>query len=148
DQVHELEGAQRLPTLGSLHQLDNVLDQCEVDRVIIAFSRASHQELLSCIRACRDRRIAVDVVPRLFELLDGARSLNQIGGLPLLSIGAPPLTSSARTAKRALDVVLSGAALVVLSPLLLAIAVAIKLDSRGPVFFRQVRAGRKGTEFL
>ncbi len=68
-----------------------MLDAVRVDRVIIAFSRASHQQLLSCIRACRDRRVAVDVVPRLFELLDGARSLNQIGGLPLLSIGAPPL---------------------------------------------------------
>jgi exopolysaccharide biosynthesis polyprenyl glycosylphosphotransferase len=148
DQVHTLNGAQRLPKLGSLEQLDRVLDECDVDRVIIAFSRATHQELLSCIRACRDRRIAVDVVPRLFELLDGARSLNQIGGLPLLSIGAPPLSRSARVAKRALDVVLSGVALLLLSPILLAIAIAIKIDTRGPVFFRQVRAGRGGRKFM
>jgi exopolysaccharide biosynthesis polyprenyl glycosylphosphotransferase len=147
DDVLQLNGAQQLPTLGTLEQLDKVLDECDVDRVIIAFSRASHQELLSCIRACRDRRIAVDVVPRLFELLDGARSLNQIGGLPLLSIGAPPLSGSARAAKRALDIVISASTLLLLSPLLLAVAIAIKLDTRGPVFFRQVRAGRNGTEF-
>ncbi len=148
DDVHTLNGTPRLPKLGSLEQLDEVLKECDVDRVIIAFSRASHQQLLSCIRACRDQRVTVDVVPRLFELLDGVQSLNQIGGLPLLSIGAPPLTKASRVAKRALDVVISAAILVLLSPVLIAIAIAIKLNSRGPVLFRQVRAGRGETEFM
>jgi len=147
DDVHRLDGALGLPTLGSLDELDQVLDTHEVDRVIIAFSRASHQQLLSCIRVCRDHRVAVDVVPRLFELLDGAQSLNQIGGLPLLSIGAPPLSRASRVAKRGLDIAISSLLLLVLSPLLVAVAIAIKLDSRGPVLFRQVRAGRGETEF-
>jgi len=147
DDVHRLDDSQRLPKLGSLDQLDQVLEECEVDRVIIAFSRASHQQLLSCIRVCRDHRVAIDVVPRLFELLDGAQSLNQIGGLPLLSIGAPPLTPASRLAKRGLDIAISSLLLIVLSPVLLAIAIAIKLDSRGPVLFRQVRAGRGESEF-
>lgn len=147
DDVHTLNGDQRLPKLGSLDQLDDVLEEREVDRVIIAFSRASHQQLLSCIRICRDHRVAVDVVPRLFELLDGARALNQVGGLPLLSIGAPPLSRASRVAKRALDVLVSGAILVVFSPVLLLIALAIKIDSPGPVFFRQVRAGRGNSKF-
>jgi exopolysaccharide biosynthesis polyprenyl glycosylphosphotransferase len=147
DDVHNLDGAQRVPTLGALDQLDKVLDECAVDRVIIAFSRASHQQLLSCIRVCRDHRVAVDVVPRLFELLDGAQSLNQIGGLPLLSIGAPPLNRASRIAKRGLDIAISSLLLILLSPVLIAVAIAIKIDSRGPVFFRQVRAGRGETEF-
>ncbi|HEV7563298.1 MAG TPA: sugar transferase [Solirubrobacterales bacterium] len=147
DDVHRLDSAQRLPKLGALDQLDQVLDEREVDRVIIAFSRASHQQLLSCIRVCRDHRVAVDVVPRLFELLDGAQALNQIGGLPLLSIGAPPLNRTSRVAKRGLDIVISSVLLVLISPLLVAIAIAIRVDSRGPVFFRQVRAGRGETEF-
>ena len=135
DDVHMLNATQRLPKLGSLDQLDRVLKECTVDRVIIAFSRASHQQLLSCIRVCRDHRVAVDVVPRLFELLDGAQSLNQIGGLPLLSIGAPPLTRISRLAKRGLDIAISTLLLVALSPVLIAIAIAIKLDSRGPALF-------------
>jgi exopolysaccharide biosynthesis polyprenyl glycosylphosphotransferase len=147
DDVHTLNGTQRLSKLGSLDQLDEVLEESKVDRVIIAFSRASHEELLSCIRTCRDHRVAVDVVPRLFELLDGAQALNQVGGLPLLSIGAPPLTKVSRIAKRGLDIVISGAILVVFSPLLALIAIAIKIDSRGPILFRQVRAGRGNTEF-
>ena len=147
DDVHTLNGNQHLAKLGALDQLDEVLEECEVDRVIIAFSRASHQQLLSCIRTCRDHRVAVDVVPRLFELLDGAQSLNQVGGLPLLSIGAPPLNAASRVAKRGLDILGSAFLLIILSPLLIAIAIAIKIDSRGPVFFRQVRAGRGNSQF-
>ncbi|MGN6586388.1 MAG: sugar transferase [Solirubrobacterales bacterium] len=147
DDVHTLDGSQRLPKLGSLDQLDSVLDSLRVDRVLIAFSRASHQQLLSCIRTCRDHRVAVDVVPRLFELLDGTGAMSQIGGLPLLSIGAKPLNRASRAAKRALDVVGSAMLLTVLSPLLLAIAIAIKIDSRGPVFFLQVRDGRRQKPF-
>lgn len=146
DEVHTMNGSE-LPKLASLSQLHDVLDEHEVDRVIIAFSRASHQELLSCIRVCRDHRVAVDIVPRLFELLDGARSLNQVGGLPLLSIGATPLTPLARAAKRGLDIVLSATALVVLLPVLALIAIAIKLDTRGPVIFSQKRAGRGARPF-
>jgi exopolysaccharide biosynthesis polyprenyl glycosylphosphotransferase len=146
DDIHTLNGVD-LPTLGSLDELHTVLEEQDVDRVIIAFSRATHQQLLSCIRVCRDHRVAVDVVPRLFELLDGARSLNQVGGLPLLSIGAQPLSSVSRAAKRVLDVLISGTALLLLSPVLLAIAIVVKLDSRGPVLFSQVRAGRGAKPF-
>jgi exopolysaccharide biosynthesis polyprenyl glycosylphosphotransferase len=148
DDVHTLNGSQLLPTLGSLKDLTAVLEYREIDRVLIAFSRASHEELLACIRLCRDQRIAVDVVPRLFELLDSGQAISQIGGMPLLSIGAPPLTRASRAAKRGLDVVLSALILVVLSPLLLLIALVIKLDSRGPVFFRQCRAGRGQSDFV
>ncbi|MGI8660163.1 MAG: sugar transferase [Thermoleophilaceae bacterium] len=146
DEIHTINGSQ-LPKLASLSRLHHVLEAHDVDRVIIAFSRASHEELLSCIRVCRDHRVAVDIVPRLFELLDGARSLNQVGGLPLLSIGAAPLTPLSRAAKRGLDIVVSVAALIVLSPLLVLIAIAIKFDSRGPVIFSQERAGRGARPF-
>jgi exopolysaccharide biosynthesis polyprenyl glycosylphosphotransferase len=146
DEVHDV-GTPDLPWLGRFADLDTIIETQQVDRVIIAFSRASHQQLLSCIRTCRDHRVDVDVVPRLFELLDGANSVNQIGGLPLLSIGAPPLNPASMAAKRGLDFFGSLLALIMLSPLLIAIAIAIKLESRGPVFFRQPRAGRRRSSF-
>jgi exopolysaccharide biosynthesis polyprenyl glycosylphosphotransferase len=147
DDVHSVNGGPELAKLGSLDQLAEVLDQSEIDRVIITFSRASHEQLLSCIRTCRDKRVAVDVVPRLFELLDSAQMVTKIGGLPLLPIGAPPLSPVSKAAKRILDVVVATTLLILLSPVLLIIAIAIKVDSRGPVFFRQVRAGRGNTVF-
>ncbi len=146
DDVHDV-GTPDLPWLGRFDDLESIIESAEVDRVIIAFSRASHEQLLESIRACRDAGVMIDIVPRLFEFLDGVRSLDQVGGLPLLSIGAANLTSVSIAAKRGLDVVGSLALILLLSPLMIAVALAIKLESRGPVFFRQPRAGRQRSSF-
>jgi exopolysaccharide biosynthesis polyprenyl glycosylphosphotransferase len=146
DDVHDI-GTPDLPWLGRFSDLDTIIEAQDIDRVIIAFSKASHEELLESIRACRDAGVAIDVVPRLFEFLDGVRALDQVGGLPLLSIGVPVLTSVSMAAKRCLDVVASAILLILFAPLMLAVAVAVKLESRGPVFFRQPRAGRANTSF-
>jgi exopolysaccharide biosynthesis polyprenyl glycosylphosphotransferase len=146
DDVHDV-GSPDLPWLGRFADLDTVIEAQQIDRVIIAFSRASHEQLLESIRACRDAGVAVDVVPRLFEFLDGVRALDQVGGLPLLSIGSPILTSASMAAKRALDLLGSAFLIALFSPVMIAIAVAIKVESRGPVFFRQRRAGRGNSSF-
>lgn len=146
DEVHDV-GTADLPWLGRFNDLDTIIETQQIDRVIIAFSRASHEQLLESIRACRDAGVAIDVVPRLFEFLDGVQALDQVGGLPVLSIGAAHLTSISMVAKRGLDLFGSLFILGVLSPLMIAIAIAIKLESRGPVFFRQPRAGRRRTSF-
>ncbi|HEX3239253.1 MAG TPA: sugar transferase [Solirubrobacterales bacterium] len=146
DDVHHI-GTPDLPLLGSFSHLKEVIETQEIDRVIIAFSRASHEQLLESIRACRDAGVAIDVVPRLFEFLDGVRALDQVGGLPLLSIGAPVLSSASVAAKRVLDVCGSLFLIAFFSPVMIAIAIAIKLESKGPVFFRQPRSGRNNTSF-
>ena len=146
DEVHDV-GGPALERLGGMADLPAVLRDHAVDRVIIAFSRASHAELLGCIRVCRDAGVAIDIVPRLFEFLDGARALDQIGAMPLLSIGVPQLGRAAQAAKRVLDVGVAALALVALAPVLGGVAFAIRLTSRGPVLFRQPRTGRGGAEF-
>jgi exopolysaccharide biosynthesis polyprenyl glycosylphosphotransferase len=146
DDVHH-ETSPALPHLGNLDELERIVHTHDIDRVIIAFTRSGHDELLRCIRVCWDNHVAIDIVPRLFEFLDGARALDQIGGLPMLSITVPRLSRSARMIKRASDLALSIVGLLALSPVLLAVAVAIKIDSRGPVLFRQRRVGRNGKPF-
>jgi exopolysaccharide biosynthesis polyprenyl glycosylphosphotransferase len=136
-----------LNRLGGLDALPDLVEHGAVDRVMVAFSRSHHEDLLEVLRTCRDAGIAVDVVPRLFEFLDGARTMDQIGGMPLLSIDVPTFSKLSSAAKRGLDVVGAGALLLLLSPLLIAISIAIKLDSRGPVLFRQPRSGRGGGYF-
>ena len=136
-----------LPRLGGLASLPELVADGRVDRVMVAFSRAHHEDLLEVLRVSRDAGIAIDVVPRLFEFLDGARTMDQIGGLPLLSIDVPDFSPLSRAFKRALDIAGATLALVLLSPLLIAIAIAIKLDSRGAVLFRQQRSGRGGQFF-
>ena len=146
DDAHS-SGAFGLPNLGGLRDLGELLRVHRIDRVMIAFSRAGHEELLACIRTCRDQGVSVDVVPRLFELLDGARKVDQVGGMPLLSLDTPSLSRGSRAAKRALDVAAAGLGLLMLSPLLAFIAALIKLGSPGPVFFRQERMGCRGNVF-
>jgi exopolysaccharide biosynthesis polyprenyl glycosylphosphotransferase len=141
------DGTVGLPRLGGLATLPELVAEGRVDRVMVAFSRAHHEDLLQVLRVSRDAGLAVDVIPRLFEFLDGARTMDQIGGLPLLSIDVPVFSPLSRAAKRALDVAGSGLAILLLSPLLIAIAIAIKLDSRGQVLFRQLRSGRGGRFF-
>ena len=136
-----------LPRLGDLSAVPELVALGRVDRVMVAFSRVHHEELLEVLRVCRDAGIAVDVVPRLFEFLDGARTMDQIGGLPLLSIEVPTFSRLSRAAKRVLDVVGSAVALVLLSPALVVSMLAIKLDSRGPIFFTQIRPGLNGRPF-
>lgn len=146
DDPHEA-GPADLPHLGRRDDLGEILHAHAVDRVIVAFSRATHEELLEAIRTCWDSHVAIDVIPRLFELLDGARRVDRVGGLPVMAIDAPSLTGGARGLKRALDIVVSAGLLIILAPVLLALALAIKLDSRGAVLFRQTRAGRDGRVF-
>jgi exopolysaccharide biosynthesis polyprenyl glycosylphosphotransferase len=139
-------GDLELPRLGTLDTLSELISDGRVDRAIIAFTRSSHEQLLHCIRVCRDAGVTVDIVPRLFEFLDGART-EQIGGMPLLSIQVPSMSRLSRACKRALDIAGSGGLLLVLSPLMAVVAAAIKLDSPGPVLFRQRRPGQGGKLF-
>ncbi len=146
DDPHMPEEAQ-VPHLGRLSELSNVLQRHSIDRVIFAFSRSGHDELLRGIRDARAANAAVDIVPRLFELLDGVPGLVNIGGLPLISLSVPRLDRTSRAVKRALDVGVAIALLALLAPALLLIAIAIKLESPGPVLFRQRRVGRDGNRF-
>ncbi len=146
DDVHQ-PGGLGIPRLGTLDSLADLIVSDRVDRVMIAFTRSSHEQLLHCIRVCRDAGVTVDIVPRLFEFLEGARTLEQIGGMPLLSIRVPAMSRLSRFSKRTLDVVGATLAIVVLAPLMAGIGLAILLDSRGPVLFTQQRSGRGGRFF-
>ena len=148
DEIHDDFGLD-VPVLGRFDDLRDVLRRHNVERVMIAFSRTSHEELLDVLRACREERVAVDIVPRLFEFLDGAKAIEQIGGIPLLTISAAaPRRASRRVAKRALDVAVAGGLLIAMAPVLLIVALAIKIESRGPVLFKQPRAGLRGKPFM
>jgi exopolysaccharide biosynthesis polyprenyl glycosylphosphotransferase len=123
------------------------VDRYDVDRVIVAFSNEGHEAHLTLLRRLNEFDVHVDIVPRLFEMLGSRAHLHGVEGVTL--VGLPPLrlSRSWQFMKRMLDVALASAGLVFLSPLLVAIAVAIKTTSRGPVFFRQVRMGRDGEPF-
>jgi len=119
----------------------------DVHRVIIAPATTDCADTLDLIRLAKAVGVRVSVLPRLFEVVGSAVEFEQIDGLTMLGVRRFGLTRSSRMLKRAFDVVGVSAVLVVTAPLMAAIAIWIALDSKGPVFFRQVRVGRDGRRF-
>jgi exopolysaccharide biosynthesis polyprenyl glycosylphosphotransferase len=134
-------GNGRVRPLGTPEDLPELLRALPVDRVIVGFSSDSHEQILDAVRAAQAANVQVDILPRLFEVLGTNTQMHTIEGIPLVGLPSPRLSRSSRMLKRSMDLIGASLGLVLLAPLLVAIAVAIKLDSRGPVFFRQVRMG-------
>lgn len=136
-----------LTILGSPDQLDEIIASHRVDRVVFAFSHDSHAQSLGQLRLLRDARVQVDVVPRFFELIGPKIEVHSVEGVPL--IGLPPISipRSSLAIKRSLDTIGAVVGLLLAAPLFVLIAVLIKLDSQGPVFFRQRRLGKGMREF-
>jgi exopolysaccharide biosynthesis polyprenyl glycosylphosphotransferase len=140
-------GLAHMTIVGSPDQLPRIVEGLDIERVIVAFSKDSFERLVDLVRSLKDLEVQIDIVPRLFDLVSPSAEIHTLEGIPLL--GMPPLhlSRSARLLKRTMDVVLAGAGLVVLAPLFGVIACLIKLDSPGPVFFRQTRMGSGQNRF-
>ena len=128
-------------TLGELDELRSLVDQHRIDRVIVAFSNEPDSQTMSVVRSLRDSDVIVDVVPRLFDVIGPRASMHLLEGLPLVCVPPARLSRSSFVMKRVVDVVFAALGLVVLAPLFVYAAIRIKLDSAGPVFFRQERLG-------
>jgi exopolysaccharide biosynthesis polyprenyl glycosylphosphotransferase len=135
------------PVVGSPQDVARLVDELDIDRILLASSIASHEEMLDLLRSVRRADLQVSIVPRYFEIFTSHAILDDVEGMPVVTLPPMRLGRSSRVLKRGFDVVVSGMALVLLSPLLLAIALAIRLDSKGPAFYRQPRRGREGSTF-
>jgi exopolysaccharide biosynthesis polyprenyl glycosylphosphotransferase len=136
-----VNGSGQLPLLGTTDDLTTLVREYAVDRVVMAFSNDSHEQTLEVIRAMQFTDVQIDIIPRMFEVLGTKSQLHTIEGLPLVGLPIPRLSSSEKLLKRLLDVVGATIGLVLFLPLFLVTTLAIKLDSRGPVLFRQLRMG-------
>jgi len=135
------------PVLGPMSALSALLVEHRIGRVILAPRNADAEEILDAIRTVKGLGIKVSILPRLFEAVESSVEFDDLGAITLLAVRQFGLPRSSRAAKRGLDVVGSAAGLVVLAPVLAAIALAIRLQGPGPVLFRQTRIGRDGREF-
>jgi exopolysaccharide biosynthesis polyprenyl glycosylphosphotransferase len=133
--------------LGDIDRLPAIVRLFDIERVVIAFWKRPHLETLEMIRTLGELDVQVDIVPRFYELVRPSVRMHTVEGVPMISLPPARLAWSSRLVKRLLDLSLALTALVVLSPLLALIAIAIKLDSRGPVCFRQVRMGSRDRTF-
>jgi exopolysaccharide biosynthesis polyprenyl glycosylphosphotransferase len=137
----------KVPFIGSTDDLPALVREYGAQRVAIAFSTDSHDQTLRVIRSVQDIDLQIDIVPRMFEVLGTNAQMHTIEGIPLVGLPSPRLSGSSRFLKRSLDLSAATLGLALLAPVFFVVALTIKLDSRGPVFFRQVRMGAGNRTF-
>ena len=123
-----------------------IVEELHVHRIIIAPTTES-ADVVELIRLAKASGAQVSVLPRMFEVVGSAVELEDVDGMTMLAVRPFGLSRSSRMLKRSFDLVATSVGLLVVGPIIAGIALAIRLDTDGPVFFRQVRVGRDGRHF-
>jgi exopolysaccharide biosynthesis polyprenyl glycosylphosphotransferase len=140
-------GGRDVPVLGTIEDLDETVERTGVRHLIVAFSSVADARVSRLIQRCQELGVEVSVVPRMFDTINDRVGYDTVGGLPLLSFTAVDPKGLQFASKHAVDRVLALVLLILLSPLIVCAAVAVRLSSPGPAFFSQRRVGRDGKVF-
>jgi exopolysaccharide biosynthesis polyprenyl glycosylphosphotransferase len=141
------DGLEGVTILGGPERLGTIIRLLDVERVIVAFSNESREELAELVASLKDFDVQVDIVPRFFEVVGPRATIHALEGLPLVGLRPLRMSRVSIVLKRALDVGIALAVLIAFLPVFAAIAVLIRLGSAGPVIHRDVRIGRNGARF-
>jgi len=125
----------------------SVIDRDNIKEVIIAMDKEDHEFLVELMAECENSNVGLKIVPDLYEILSGQARTTQIYGMPLIDIMPQLMPEWEKKLKRIIDLTVSVIILIVSSPIIALSALAIKLDSKGPVFFKQDRCGINGSIF-
>ncbi|CAH1001406.1 hypothetical protein LEM8419_02309 [Neolewinella maritima] len=138
-----------LPQLGSLRELSDLIEVRNVEEVIIAIDTSQHSRLRELLNVLSDYegRVLVKIIPDMYDIMLGTVKMNHVFGAVLIEIRQNMMPRWQRTVKRVLDLTTSVLLLLLLSPLLLYVALRVRLSSYGPVFYTQERIGHDGVPF-
>ena len=136
-----------MPVLGNADDLPRLIEEQHIDEVIIALPEASDEEMLELISKCSKASLSIKVFPDVFQIIATQVTIDDLGGLPLLSVRDVRQQGWRLTVKRLMDVMLSAIGLVLISPLLFVTAILIKIESPGPAFYVQERMGLDARPF-
>ena len=148
DDEPKVKAVQDSPVLGATDDMPTLILSEKINEVIIALPEATHHEILKITSKCDRSRVSIKVFPDVFQIMASEISIGDLGGLPLLTVRDIALRGWRLTVKRVMDVAGSAVALVLLSPIMMLLAILIKLDSEGPVLFTQERMGLDGKRFM
>jgi exopolysaccharide biosynthesis polyprenyl glycosylphosphotransferase len=136
-----------LPYLGKVEDVDTIVGRHQIDEVIFALPPQQHQQVARLSLGLLQHPVMVHTVPNMLDLTFARTPVETVGGIPLISLRESALTPGQRLLKRAFDIGASLLLLLLLSPIMLLIALLIKLESAGPIFFLQERIGEQGQRF-
>jgi Undecaprenyl-phosphate glucose phosphotransferase len=140
-------GYRGIPLLGTLPEADDIIKREGVDHLYVALPLEEHVKMLGLVEATNREGVDIHVVPDLLQFIALRARLENLDGVPIISLNDVPLRGFNSVLKRAIDVAISGAALAVGAPILGTIALVIRWTSRGPVFYKQERMGLDGKAF-
>jgi exopolysaccharide biosynthesis polyprenyl glycosylphosphotransferase len=133
--------------VGSPESLRRLAVELKIHRIIIAPTTAEAGGVIELIRIAKAAGVRVSVLPRMLEVVGSAVEFEDVDGMTMLGVRPFGLPRSSRLLKRAFDLVATSIGLLAVAPIIATVAIAIRLESKGPVFFRQVRVGRDGRHF-
>lgn len=144
DRVSPIEG---VPVLGAYEALQEIIHTHQIKHVVFALPMDEQVYLKPLIEKIREELVDIHIVPDFLRFYILNASIEELDGIPIINVSTSPLYGWGRVGKRVMDVVVSSLMLILLSPLFLFLAVAVKLGSRGSVFYRQERMGFDGERF-
>lgn len=144
---NEKRGARGVQVLGSYSDLGGILAQTDIDQVVVALPLEDNQYLPEVMSQIGDSLVDVKIVPDLFRFVSLGGSIEQFEGLPVITLRESPMEGINLVAKRVLDLLLASLFILLLAPILIVIAICVKLTSRGPVLYLQERVSYDGSRF-
>ncbi|NMC62421.1 MAG: exopolysaccharide biosynthesis polyprenyl glycosylphosphotransferase, partial [SAR324 cluster bacterium] len=143
----EKRGPGNVPIMGSYDDLGEVLRSRELDQVIVALPLEDNHILPNVMKQLRDSTVDVKIIPDVYQFISVGGSIEDFEGLPVISVQESPIEGVNLLLKRCIDIGFSALSLIILFPLMLTIAILIKISSRGPVLYKQERMSIDGSRF-
>jgi Undecaprenyl-phosphate glucose phosphotransferase len=143
----EKRGPGGIPVVGSYSDLGQFLNRADIDQIVVALPLEDQQILPDIMEQLKDSILDIKIIPDLYQFASIGGSIEEFEGLPVISLQGCPLDGINLVTKRALDLCIASCALAVFSPLMVLIAMLVKLTSRGPILFRQERVSFDGSRF-
>jgi exopolysaccharide biosynthesis polyprenyl glycosylphosphotransferase len=142
-----LSEVDRAAVLGSLTAAQSIVSQQHIDEILIALPLRAHQEMIDLIASLQQLAVSVRVVPDLFDLAFARTAIEDLDGIPIVSLRDPAITPFRRAIKRVFDLIVASLALILCAIPMAVIASAVRRDSHGPALYRQQRIGENGKLF-
>jgi len=134
-----------IKVLGRFENVQSIIDNYNIKEVIISLEKEDHAVLVELLAKCEPKNVGLKIVPDLYEILSGQARTMQLYGIPLIDIMPELMPEWEKKLKRLMDLIVSLIIILFTMPVWLITAVAIKLESKGPVFFTQERCGQNGS---
>lgn len=136
------------PVLGKVNELDEVLQQYIIDEVVLALPLYDHPKYARIISICEKAGVRTLIIPDFFDFLPARPYFDNFAGMPMINVRDIPLDLTGnRLVKRVFDIIFSSFAIIITSPIMLLVAIGIKLTSKGPIVFKQERVGLNRRKF-